>query len=71
MRIELNYKKQVYKGVSLRLEKQPYKRDSWRYSIEDSDKSVVILKKFLLEDGTIKPGVDLDYLFKLRIYTNS
>lgn len=66
MRTEMNYKLQVYKGIPIQLLNRKYgNRRAHKFSVNCSDQTIWILKKHLLEDGTIKVGEDIDYVFKM------
>jgi hypothetical protein len=39
-------------------------RKAKRYTINGTNQNVWIPNKHLLEDGTIKPGEDIDYIFR-------
>lgn len=74
-RIEKNIKKgtkrnfnmnvQYYKGIPLRLIcRNTYRSDkAKRYAINETNQNVWIPNKHLEEDGTIKQGENLDYIF--------
>jgi hypothetical protein len=74
-RIERNIKKgtkrsfnmdvQYYKGIPLRLIcRNTYRSDkAKRYAINETNQNVWIPNKHLEEDGTIKQGENLDYIF--------
>ena len=74
-RIEKNVKKgtkrnfnmdiQDYKGIPLRLiYRDTYRSDkAKRYAINETNQNVWIPNKHLEEDGTIKQGENLDYIF--------
>ncbi|MCA1012806.1 hypothetical protein [Halobacillus halophilus] len=63
--MKLNSKQQSYQGIPLRLIKRKYKHfKAKRFTINDTRQNVWIPNKHLDHDGTIKPGEDLDYIFR-------
>lgn len=61
----MNTKVQIYKTIPLRLIVRKYgNRKAKRYIINGTNQNVWIPNKHLLEDGTIKPGEDIDYIFR-------
>ena len=61
----MNLKPQKYKEIPLRLIKRNYKNyAAKRYLINESKQNVWRPNKHLAEDGTIKPGEDIDYVFR-------
>lgn len=60
----MNYSTQYYKGIPLNLIKRNYNnRKAKRYTINHTNQNVWIPNKHLSDDGTIKPGDDIDYVF--------
>ena len=61
----MNYDKQYYKDIPLRLIKRKYKSlKAKRFVINDTNQNVWIPNKHLENNGTIKQGENLDYIFK-------
>ncbi|WP_121605345.1 hypothetical protein [Virgibacillus sp. Bac332] len=61
----MNYNKQYYKDIPLRLIKRNYnKMKAKRFVINDTNQNVWIPNKHLESDGTIKNGENLDYIFR-------
>jgi hypothetical protein len=61
----LNYKLQGYKGIPLRLIERDYTNyKAKRFAINNTNQNVWIPNKHLFDDGTIKPGEDIDYVFR-------
>jgi hypothetical protein len=64
-RRNLNCKVQYYKGIALSLINRNYNGYmAKRYLLNFTNQNVWIPNKHLLEDGTIKDGEDLDYVFR-------
>lgn len=60
----MNYSTQYYKGIPLNLIKRKYaNRKAKRYIINHTNQNVWIPNKHLSDDGTIKSGEDIDYVF--------
>lgn len=61
-----NLEDQYYRGLPLRLiNRQDYKfKNAKRYVINNTNQNIWIPNTYLLEDGTIKPGVDIMFIFK-------
>ena len=62
----LNLTVQYYKGIPIKLiarKDYPYKKAK-RYTINGTNQNVWIPNKHLMEDGTIRPGENLDYVFR-------
>lgn len=56
---------QYYKSIPLHLIKRNYEGyNAKRFTINHTNQNVWIPNKHLLEDGTIKPNEDLDYIFR-------
>lgn len=63
----MNYSTQYYKGIPLNLIKRKYDgRKAKRYTINHTNQNVWIPNKHLSDDGTIKSGEDIDYVFCKR-----
>ncbi len=59
------YEPQYYKGIKLRLIKRNYTGYSAkRYILNDTNQNVWIPCKHLSEDGRLKEGEDIDYVFR-------
>lgn len=61
----MNHQVQVYKGIALLLIKRSY--DGYaakRFTLNGTNQNVWIPNKHLLEDGTIKPNENIDYVFR-------
>ena len=63
---KLNLQVQHYKGIPVRLiERKDYPfRKAKRFTLNGTNQNVWIPNKHLLEDGTIRPGENLDYVFR-------
>lgn len=58
-------KVQHYKGITLELIKRNYEGyAAKRFTLGGTNQNVWIPNKHLEDDGTIKPGQDLDYVFR-------
>lgn len=61
----MNYDLQQYKGIPLRLVERNYEgMNAKRYVINDTNQNVWIPNKHLNDDGTMKPGENIDYVFR-------
>lgn len=62
----LNLQVQYYKGIPVQLiERKDYPfRKAKRFTINGTNQNVWIPNKHLLEDGTIRSGENLDYVFR-------
>lgn len=61
----LNFDTQYYKGIPLNLIDRKYgDMRAKRYIINGTNQNVWIPNKHLTDGGTIKPGEDLDYVFR-------
>lgn len=63
----MNLNKQEYKGVSIYLINRNYKGyNAMRYMLgsRNSGQNIWIPKCYLLEDGTLKPNINIDFIFK-------
>lgn len=64
----MNTNIQIYKSIPIRLIVRRYgNRKAKRYTINETNQNVWIPNKHLLPDGTIKPGEDIDYVFRLAV----
>ena len=64
-KINMNYDVQFYKGIPLKLISRNYLgKNAKRYIINNTNQNVWIPNKHLLEDGTIIPTENLDYIFR-------
>lgn len=65
-RNNLNCETQYYKTIPLKLSaRNRYtNRKAMRFFINGTEQAVWIPKKHLLDDGTIKPGENIDYIFR-------
>ena len=65
--MKLNDEMQYYKSIPIRLVKKSRAKYEWRkakrYTINGTGETVWIPNKHLLDDGTIKPGENIDYVF--------
>lgn len=63
--IKMNFNEQYYDGFALKLidRKDYYNKKAKRYTINDTNQNVWIPNTFLKKDGTIKPGVNLGFIF--------
>nr|DAU26847.1 MAG TPA: hypothetical protein [Caudoviricetes sp.] len=56
---------QYYKGIPLKLIERKYgTRKAKRFTINGTNQNVWIPNKHLLDDGTIKAGENIDYVFR-------
>jgi hypothetical protein len=63
--INVNFKIQKYKGMPIRLINRDYTGSlAKRFLIGDSNQNVWIPNKHLSEDGTIREGENIDYIFR-------
>lgn len=61
----MNFETQTYKTIPLRLIDRKYgDRNAYRYVINNTNQNVWIPKKHLENDGTIKAGENIDYVFR-------
>ena len=61
----MNYEVQYYKNIPLKLIKRNYTGyKAKRFIINNTNQNVWIPNKHLLEDGTIIPSENLDYVFR-------
>lgn len=62
----MNLETQYYKGLPLKLiNRKDYKqRKAKRFTINNTNQNVWIPNDYLLEDGTIKKGADLMFVFR-------
>ena len=61
----MNTAQQVYKTIPLNLIDRKYgDRKAKRYTINGTNQNVWIPNKHLMPDGTIKPGENIDYVFR-------
>lgn len=61
----MNFDTQFYKGIPLNLVNRKYTgMKAKRFVINHTNQNVWIPNKHLLEDGTIVPEEDLDYIFR-------
>ena len=64
----MNFNIQIYKTIPLKLIDRRYgSRRAKRYAINGTNQNVWIPNKHLLPDGTIKPGENIDYVFRSAI----
>lgn len=64
--MKLNLETQYYKGIPLNLINRRYgsSRKAKRFTINHTNQNVWIPNKHLEDDGTIKTGENLDYIFR-------
>lgn len=62
----LNFNMQYYKGIPLQLVNRKYGSDckAKRFALNKTNQNVWIPNKFLEKNGTIKKGVNLDFVFR-------
>lgn len=61
----MNYSFQYYKDIPLQQIKRNYKGlKARRFTLNGTNQNVWIPNKYLLEDGTIKENVDIDFVFR-------
>ncbi len=61
----MNYSTQYYKGIPLNLVKRSYgTRKAKRFVINRTNQNVWIPNRHLEDDGTIRQGEDIDYVFR-------
>lgn len=61
----MNFNQQFYRHIPLRLIDRNYKnKKAKRFTINNTNQNVWIPNKHLEHDGTIKPGENLDYIFR-------
>lgn len=63
----LNLELQFYKGIPFRLiNRRDYPcRKAKRFTLNETNQNVWIPNKHLMPDGTVIPGQDIDYVFRL------
>ena len=65
-KVTLNFNCQYYKNIPLKLEHRYYGDcKAKRYKINDTVQCVWIPNQYLKDDGTIKEGSNLDFVFRL------
>lgn len=71
-KIKLNLDIQIYRGIVLRLiNRQDYHtKKAMRFTINRTNQNIWIPKCYLKENGTIKPGVDLSFIFDTKEFQN-
>lgn len=61
----MNTEMQYYKSIPLKLIERKYgNRKAKRFTINGTNQNVWIPNKHLLDDGTIKVGENIDYVFR-------
>lgn len=61
----MNYKLQYYKEIPLRQIQRSYDGSkARRFTLNETNQNVWIPCRYLLEDGTIKENVNIDFVFK-------
>lgn len=61
----MNYETQYYKGIPIKLIDRNYdRRNAKRFIINHTNQNVWIPNKHLKEDGTIRDGENIDYVFR-------
>ena len=61
----MNYDTQFYKGIPLNLINRNYQGyNAKRFTINHTNQNVWIPNKHLMDDGTIKPEENIDYVFR-------
>lgn len=61
----MNFDMQYYKGIPIRLINRNYgDRAAKRFTINGTNQNVWIPNKYLSDDGTIKTGENIDYVFR-------
>ena len=64
-RVKLNTEPQDYRGIQLRLIVRNYSNyKAKRFTLNGANQNVWIPNKHLEEDGTIRAGENLDYVFR-------
>lgn len=64
-RVKLNIEPQDYRGIQLRLIVRNYSNyKAKRFTLNGTNQNVWIPNKHLEEDGTIRAGENLDYVFR-------
>lgn len=65
MKNKLNLQPQRYKGIRLQLIERGYgNRKAKRFTLNGTNQNVWIPNKHLHDDGTIKEGENIDYVFR-------
>ena len=65
---KMNYRYQYYKGIPIRLINRSYKnKNAKRYIINGTNQNVWIPNNHLEDDGTIKNGENIDYVFRKSV----
>lgn len=61
----MNFETQYYKSIPLNLVNRNYcNKNAMRYVINHTNQNVWIPKQHLLEDGTLRPNINIDYVFR-------
>lgn len=61
----MNTETQYYKGIPIKLIERKYgDRKAKRFTINGTNQNVWIPNKHLMEDGSIKAGENIDYVFR-------
>lgn len=65
-KIVYNTEMQYYKGIPIRLILRRYGDEykAYRYNLNNTRQNVWIPRKHLNDDGTLKPGENIDYVFR-------
>ena len=65
---KMNYRCHHHKGIPIRLINRNYKnKNAKRYIINGTNQNVWIPNKHLEDDGTIKNGENIDYVFRKSV----
>lgn len=63
--LRMNYETQYYKTIPLQLINRKYgSRKAKRFTLNGTNQNVWIPNKHLEQDGTIRQGEDIDYVFR-------
>ena len=64
-KVQLNTEPQYYRGIQLKLIVRKYNNyKAKRFTLNDTNQNVWIPNKHLDDDGTIKKGQNIDYVFR-------
>lgn len=66
---KMNFETQIYKTIPIKLINRNYEnRKAKRYIFNGTNQNVWIPNKHLLNDGTLKKGENIDYVFRSAVH---
>lgn len=64
----MNFEMQYYKGIPVKLINRKYRNTkAKRFTINSTNQNVWIPDRHLMDDGTIKPSENIDYVFRKSV----